>query len=82
MSKTDRTDKDLVDSTLKNKAAAADKANSSVHEASDGEKKKALSQIGNKSTRSRPSSADTKSADTKSRGSGDPYQGGHRVWPD
>lgn len=79
MSKTDRTDKELVDSTLKNKVAAADKdkADSSVSGASDGEKNRALSQTGNKYTGGRPSSAGT-----KPHGDGDPYQGGHRVWPD
>ena len=77
MSKTDRTGEKLVDSMLKNKAAAADKADSSVREASDSEKKRALSQTGNKPTGSRPSSAGT-----KPRGGGDPYQGGRRVWPD
>jgi hypothetical protein len=77
MNKTDRTGEKLVNSMLKNKAAAADRADSSVREASDGEKKRALSQTGNKSTGSRPSSAGT-----KPRGGGDLYQSGHRVWPD
>lgn len=88
MSKTDITGEKLVYSTGKDKAAA-DKADSSTHDASDGEKKKALSQADNKSTGSRPSSAGAKSRgggdpyQTKPRGGGgDPYQSGRRVWPD
>jgi hypothetical protein len=77
VSKPDRTGEKLVDSMLKNKAAAADKADSSVREASDGEKKRALLQTSNKSTGSSPSSVDT-----KPRGGGDLYQSGRRVWPD
>ncbi|HET8701103.1 MAG TPA: hypothetical protein VFL97_05510 [Nitrococcus sp.] len=77
MSKTDITGEKLVYSVDKDKAAASDKADSSARDASDGEKKKPLSQDDNKYTGSRPSSAGA-----KSRGGGDPYQGGRRVWPD
>jgi hypothetical protein len=77
MNKTDRAGEKLVDSMLKNKAAAADKADSLIREASDGEKKRVLSQTGNKSTGSRPSSVGT-----KPRSGSDPYQSGRRVWPD
>lgn len=88
MSKTDITSDKLVDSMGKDKAAA-DKADSSAHDASDGEKKKAPSQADNKSTGSRSSSAGAKSRgggdpyQTKPHGGGnDPYQSGRRVWPD
>lgn len=72
MSKTD-----ITGEKLGYKAAASDKAHSSVRDASDGEKKKPLSQADNQYPGSRPSSAGA-----KSRGDGDPYQGGRRVWPD
>lgn len=89
MSKTDITGEKLVYSMGKDKAAA-DKADSSAHDASDGEKKKTLSQADNKSTGSRPSSAGAKSRgggggdpyQTKPCGGDDPYQSGRRVWPD
>ncbi|WP_156777033.1 hypothetical protein [Nitrococcus mobilis] len=88
MSKTDITGEKLVYSMGKDKAVV-DKADSPVHDASDGEKKKTLSQAGNKSTGRRPSSAGAKSRGNgdpyqiKPRGSGDdPYQSGRRVWPD